>query len=79
MATYTWGETVVRRRHWEVPCAQPWGAAYVEVLKAIAAAEASYREHFCFRDDVPLHDDALRITVTDDEVVITYTIEEPVQ
>lgn len=76
MATFTSREVVSRRREWIVPAAQPWGAAHAELYKALAAAERSYREAYSVPDNVSLLDDALRVTTTEDEVVISYTVEE---
>lgn len=76
MATYTWGETVTRRRWWQVPCEGPWGAAGAELYKAMYAASLSYRAARGLADDAALTDDALRITVTDDAVVIAYSLKE---
>lgn len=75
MATYTWGETVVRRRFWTVPCEGPWGAAGAELYKAMHAASVAYRTDHGLDDDAPLFDDALRVTVTDDAVIIAYSME----
>jgi len=76
MATYTWGETIERRRWWQVPCEGPWGAAGAELYKAMHAASCSFRTAHGLADDAALHDNALRITVTDDAVVIAYSLEE---
>jgi addiction module HigA family antidote len=76
MATYTWGETTERRRWWQVPCDSPWGAAGAELYKAMHAASCSYRAAHGLSDDAALADDALRITVTDDAVVISYSLKE---
>jgi hypothetical protein len=78
MATYSWGETVVRRRYWEVRTDTSWrGAACGELEAAIFAAAKSYRQAHEFPPDYVLSDDALWVTVTDDAVVISYTTEEP--
>lgn len=76
MPTYTWRTVVSRRREWIVPAAQPWGAAAADVGKAWAVAEKAYREHYGVPEEQPLHDDALRFHVTDDAIVISFTIEE---
>lgn len=75
MADFT-SETVTRTIHrWIVPAAEPWGAAAAEIGKAWAVAERAYRDHFAFPDDRPLHDDALRFHVRDEEIVIEFTTE----
>jgi hypothetical protein len=71
-------ETITRRIHrWIIPAAEPWGAAAAEIGKAWAVAERAYRQHFKIPDEQPLHDDALRFHVRDDQIVIEYTTEEP--
>ena len=46
-------------------------------MAAYAAAAASYRKENAFPVDYRISDDALWVSVTDDSVVISYTIEEP--
>lgn len=75
MATFT-SETVTRTiRRWIVPAAEPLGAAAAEIGKAWAAAEIAYREHHGMDPGQPLHDDALRFHVRDDEIVIEFATE----
>lgn len=75
MADFT-SETVTRTvRRWIVPAAEPWGAAAAEIGKAWTVAENAYREHFGIPEDQPLHDDALRFHVADDQIVIEFTTE----
>ena len=75
MAEYT-SETVTRTiRRWIIPAAEPWGAAAAEIGKAWAVAERAYREHHGIPDDQPLHDDALRFHVRDEEIVIEFATE----
>ena len=77
MAEFT-TETVTRRiRRWIVPAAEPWGAAAAEIGKAWAAAEMAYREQHGIPKEQPLHDDALRFHVRDEEIVIEFTTEAP--
>ncbi|MFJ7895954.1 hypothetical protein [Streptomyces anthocyanicus] len=77
MADFT-AETIARTIHrWIVPAAEPWGAAAAEIGKAWAVAERAYRQHHGLADDQPLHDDALRFHVRDDEVVIEFQTETP--
>jgi hypothetical protein len=75
VADYT-SETVTRTiRRWIVPASEPWGAPAAEIGKAWAVAERAYREHFEIPDDRPLHDDALRFHVRDEEIVIEFATE----
>jgi hypothetical protein len=76
MATFTSRTVRSTRREWIIPAPQPWGAAYIEVYKAVAAAEAAYREAHRLDEEAVLADDALRFHVGDDEVIIGFTIEE---
>ncbi len=77
MADYT-TETVTTNVHrWIVPAADPWGAAAAEIGKAWAAAELAYRNHHRIPREEPLHDDALRFYVRDEEIVISFTTEQP--
>ena len=79
MAEYT-SETVVRTtRRWIVPAAEPWGAAAAEIGKAWAVAELAYREHHGIPKEQPLHDDALRFHVEDEEIVISFEFDGPPQ
>lgn len=75
MADFT-SETVTRTiRRWIVPAAEPWGAAAAEIGKAWAVAEKAYRDHHGIDREQPLHDDALRFHVRDEEIVIEFTVE----
>jgi hypothetical protein len=75
MAEHT-AETITRTIHrWIVPAAEPWGAPAAEIGKAWAVAEQAYREHFGIPEDRPLHDDALRFHVRDEEIVIEFSTE----
>lgn len=75
MADFT-TETVTRTvRRWIIPAAEPWGAPAAEVSKAWAVAELAYWEHFGIPEDRPLHDDALRFHISDDQIVIEFQTE----
>lgn len=77
MATFT-TETVTRTiRRWIVPAAEPWGSAAEEIAKAWTVAERAYREHHGLPDEEPLHGDALRFRVRDEEIVISFEFEDP--
>lgn len=77
MATYTWRTITSTRREWVVPAAQPWGACLGDIEAAVAAASMAYREAHGLDEGVTLPDDALRFHVGDDEIVISFTTEEP--
>jgi hypothetical protein len=77
MATYSSRTVTSIRREWTVPAAEPWGAAYIEVYKAVAAAELGYREAHGLDKSAVLSDDALRMTTRDEEIVISFTTETP--
>lgn len=74
MATYSSRTIVSTRREWIVPAAQPWGAAAEEIQKAWAAAETAYREIHGLHD-ATTPGDALRFHVSDEEIVISFTVE----
>ncbi|MDQ0933777.1 hypothetical protein [Streptomyces turgidiscabies] len=75
MAEFT-SETITRTIHrWIVPAAEPWGAAAAEIGKAWAVAERAYREHHGIPEEQPLHDDALRFHVQDEEIAIEFATE----
>lgn len=77
MATYTWRTITSTRREWVVPAAQPWGACLGDLRSAIAPASMAYREQHGLNETVTLPDDALRFHPMDDEIVISFTVEEP--
>ena len=77
MATFTSRTVNSTRREWIVPAAPPWGAAHAEVHKAFEAAEVAYREARGLAEDTPLSDDALWVTVGDEEIIISFTTEVP--
>ncbi|MGW1492616.1 hypothetical protein [Streptomyces sp. NPDC002402] len=76
MAAWTSYTVTSKRRVWEVPAAQPWGAVLGDVYSAIATASNTYREAHGLPKDQPLADDALRFHVTDDAILISFTTEE---
>jgi hypothetical protein len=73
MATYTCRERTVRHIEYLVPVP----AAYAEIAKAIIAAERSLKRTRGLGADAAISDDALTVTVTDDAVVIGYTVDVP--
>ena len=76
MATYTHREIVSRRVEYIVPAAAPWGACLGDMSAALSAASRAYREAHNVDERLMLPDDALRLFPRDDEIVISFTIEE---
>jgi len=76
MATYTTREVVTRRREWIVPAAQPWGAAWEELDKALAGAAVFYRQQHGLDEGASVPGDFARVLPMDDDIVITVTVEE---
>lgn len=75
MATWT-SRTITSTRHeWKVPAAQPWGACIGDINSAAAVACRAYREAYGIPENVSLPDDALRFHVTDDAILISFTVE----
>lgn len=74
-----WSARVITstRHEWEVPAAQPWGAALDDIESALGVAARRYRELHGISDLVTLPGDALRFHVTDDAIVISFTHERP--
>ncbi|MEU1071882.1 MULTISPECIES: hypothetical protein [unclassified Streptomyces] len=79
MATYTSRTITSTRREWIVPAAEPWGAFLGDVRAALNAAAAEYQRQHGLTESVSLADDALRFKVTDDEIVISFTVETEVK
>lgn len=79
MATYSSREIISRRIEYTVPAAQPWGADYGEIGKAARAAWADLRERRDLPAGADMPDDALRFFPSDDEIIISFTIEETVR
>lgn len=75
MATYTSRTVTSTRREWVIPTAYPQGACLGDVQAAMGAAAEDYRHYHLVEDHVPLPDDALMFTTTDDEIVISFTVE----
>jgi hypothetical protein len=75
MATWTSRTITSKRREWEVPAAQPWGACLGDIQSATLAATIAYREAHGLPADHQLWDDALRFHVTDDAILISFTTE----
>lgn len=77
MATYFDRIITSTRYEWEVPAAEPWGAAAEEISKAWTAAAATYRDVKGLPSDAVLSGDAIRFHVTDDAIVLTFTHDKP--
>lgn len=77
MATYSSREIDSRRIEYTVPAAQPWGATRTDMYQGLMAAEARYRTVHGLKDSESLSDDALRVLPSDDEVIISFTVEKP--
>lgn len=73
MASWTRRETTVRR----VDHVLPVPAFNGDLYQAVAAATRHYYKTTGYDTSATLPDDALTITVTDTEVVISYTVELP--
>jgi hypothetical protein len=76
MATYTWRTIVSTRREWIIPAAEPWGAFLGDLRAAIAAASVAYREAHGLPESKSLPDDALQFRPRDEEIVISFVVEE---
>lgn len=76
MATYSHREIVSRRIEYIVPAAQPWGACLGDMLAAINAARVAFIDEHKLDPMQSLTDDALRFLPVDDEIVISFTVEE---
>ncbi|MFE6866035.1 hypothetical protein ACFVFS_05725 [Kitasatospora sp. NPDC057692] len=70
MTTWTRRETDVRR----IDHVLPVPAVGAALCQAYAAAETHYRRRTGLPTDAVLPDDTLTVTVTDDEVVISYEV-----
>lgn len=74
MATYGRSELHITRVEFHVPAEAPWGATWVEVMKAIHAAIAELREMGELREDEEPSDDTISIAPADDELVVSYEL-----
>lgn len=72
MAAHSRRETTVRR----IDITLPVPSNHAELYKALAAAEREYRRDRDIPEHGVLFDDALTVTVTDDEVLISYEVTE---
>lgn len=77
MPSYTHREITSRRIEYIVPAAQPWGACLGDMYAAINAARVAFIDEHNLDPMQPLSDDALWFHPRDDDIVISFTIEEP--
>lgn len=69
---------------WVIPAAEPWGACWNQVQQALDAARQSWIDRhptqvrIAAQDDrcVTVPDDAVRVRVSDEEIVVFYTVED---
>lgn len=72
MATYSRSEVTTTRVEFAVPTHEPWGACWVEVEKAFAAATEALREAGRVRRDESPADDLIRLRCADDQLIVFY-------
>jgi len=77
MAAWSHRTVTSTREEWEVPAAAPWGACLGDIQSALLAASNAYRAAHGLPEDHQLWDDVLRLHVTDDSIVISFTTERP--
>ncbi|MGW5173179.1 hypothetical protein ACWERY_02275 [Streptomyces sp. NPDC004082] len=77
MATYT-SRTITSTRHeWIVPTPEPWGAGIGDINAACAVACRAYRATHKLPEGDPLPDNAISFKTGDNEIIISFTREEP--
>jgi hypothetical protein len=79
MATYSRRERVTRTVEFTVPAQRPYGACWVEVMKAIRAAIQEFRDlkyPNIALDVFEPGDDEIRILAGDDEVIVYFEAED---
>lgn len=74
MPTYERKHLDVQRVEFHVPAPAPWGAPYVEVMKAVHAAVTELREAGTVGEFAEPADDALAIAPHDDHIVVSYEV-----
>lgn len=72
MASYSRRVIRTTRVEFPVPAAEPWGACWVEVMKAIHAATRELVDNGLLAEGKEPSDDTIRIRVGDDEVIVFY-------
>jgi hypothetical protein len=76
MATWSKRTIVSRRTEYTVPAPPQWGAGVGDIQSAIAAAWAAFRREHNLPEDAVMYDNALQFFPRDDEIVISFTIEQ---
>lgn len=76
MATWHHRTVASRRYEWVVPACEPWGAMLGDIRSALVGAELSWRSDHDYPENLQLPDDALKIKVGDEEIVIYYVTDE---
>lgn len=74
MATYSRRKLHITRVEFHVPAEAPWGATWVEVMKAVHAATAELREAGVIGETAEPADDQIAIAPHDDTVVVSYEL-----
>lgn len=72
MATYERAEMHTMRVEFHVPAPPPWGAAWAEVAKAVAACEAELRAAGELKPGEPAWDDQITVAPGEDSVIVSY-------
>lgn len=72
MATYERRVLEIRRVEYHVPASAPWGAAWTEVYKAVAAIHEELREAGELREGEDAADDRITMEPRDDVIVVSY-------
>lgn len=72
MADYSRRERTVTTVEYLVPTREPWGACWVEVMKAIHAATAELRELGRLGPTEEPADDMIRLHAGDEDIVVTF-------
>lgn len=77
MATFSQRTITSTRHEWAVPAAEPWGATYEEIVKAVSVAWLKYRTLHGLPEDAPMPGDFARFHADDDVIVISFVTETP--
>ena len=72
LATYGRRELHTTRVEFHVPAPAPWGAAWVEVYKAVSAAIAEMREAGLLGVNQEPSDDRIAIAPGEESVIVSY-------
>jgi hypothetical protein len=77
MPTFSTETVTFTTRRWIVPAAEPSGAYVGDITAALRAAAVAYREAHGLPADTLLADDSVSVHAGDDQIVISFTTEEP--